>query len=75
MCSCVDSCLSVVLEESVDHAIDGIQTPDEFFDQQESKLFWSTHLFRALGIVTSVIGLWLIFTPVILTFKWIPLIG
>ena len=30
---------------------------------------------RFLGIVLSVAGLWMIFTPIIVALKWIPLVG
>lgn len=32
-------------------------------------------MFRILGLVLTVLGLYLVFTPIILYLKWIPLIG
>lgn len=75
MSECIDGCFNQAFEEVIYHASDDEQSAKEFFTAQENKLSWSTALVRILGILLSVGGLYLLFTPVILTLKWVPLIG
>ena len=72
---CVNGWMETAFEEVIDHAEDGSQTAKSYFDSEEIKLIWATRITRILGIVLSVIGLWMIFTPIIVILKWIPLIG
>ena len=75
LCMCVNTCFRVVFEEVIDHAADGNQTAKEYFDQQEKSHAISATCFRILGFFLAVLGLNLIFAPVILLLKWIPFIG
>ena len=75
ICMCVNGWMETAFEEVIDHAADGSKTARSYFDQEEIKLVWATRLTRILGVFLSVIGLWMIFTPIIVILKWIPLIG
>ena len=75
LCLCINSCFDVPWEETIDYAHDGKLSANEFFRAQEKAVFWSTHMFRFVGIVLCVAGLWMVFTPLIVTLKWVPLIG
>lgn len=66
---------NAVFEEVIDYAKDGTQTQEQFFESKETDLSIGTQLFRLLGILLNVIGLYLIFTPIIVTLAWIPLVG
>lgn len=75
ICTCVNSIFNAAFEEVIDHAKDGMQTQEQFFESQENTLCWSTQFFRLLGVFLNVLGLYLIFTPIIVTLGWIPLVG
>ena len=75
LCICVNSIFSLLWEEVIDHAADGLMTASKYFDSQQNKLYWSTQGFRALGLTLAVAGLYLIFTPLIVVLNGIPLIG
>lgn len=75
ICTCVNGIFNTAFEEVIDHVKDGIQTPEQYFESQENTLRWSTFFFRVLGVALHILGLYLIFTPIILLLKWIPLIG
>ena len=75
ICMCVNGWMETAFEEVIDHASDGLQTAKSYFDHEEVKLIWATRMTRILGVLLSVMGLWMIFTPIIAILKWIPLIG
>lgn len=75
MCMCVTGCFNTMFEEIVDFAGDGCMSAETFFKKQERTLKWSTLGFRFMGVFLAVMGLYMIFTPVILLLKWIPLVG
>lgn len=75
ICMCVNGWMDTAFEEVVDHAADGSQTAKAYFDSEEVKLTWATRITRLLGIFLCVVGLWMIFTPIMALLKFIPLIG
>lgn len=75
ICMCVNGWMDTAFEEAVDHAADGSQTAKAYFDSEEGRLTWATRMTRILGIVLSVVGLWMIFTPIMAVLSWVPLIG
>lgn len=75
ICMCVNGWMDTAFEEVIDHAADGSLTAKDYFNSEDIKLVWATRMTRILGLVLAVSGFWMIFTPVIVLLKWIPLIG
>ena len=75
MCMCVNGCFNLIFEDAIDHAADGAQTVNQYFRSMEQKLDFVTKLIRFASIFLCCVGLYLIFTPIILLLKFIPLIG
>ena len=75
MCMCVNGCFSLIFEDAIDYAADGTKTMTQYFNYEERQLDFVTKLIRCLCVFLSIVGFYLIFTPIILLLKWIPLVG
>lgn len=75
ICMCVSGCFKLIGEEVIDHAADGMKTAPQYFIDQEKILSFTTDFIRFLGVGMCIGGFYLLFTPLILLLKWIPLLG
>ena len=76
ICTCVNECFNAVFEEVVYCAEDGTQvSTKEYFDELESGMKTAAVIIRPLGVFFTVLGLFLLFSPIIALLKWIPLVG
>lgn len=75
ICLCVNCCFNVMFEEVVDSAQDSENTPQQYFDGQKESVGTAAKVFRPLGILCTIFGLYFLFSPVIQLLKWIPLVG
>ena len=50
-----------MFEEVVDHAVDTKITSETYFEEEESKIKNATRIIRPLGILLTVVGLFLLF--------------
>jgi hypothetical protein len=67
--------MNFVMEEVIDGATDGTKEVEKFFEDQDDKVKIMEKLVRPGGILLSVIGWYLLFSPVIALLSWIPLVG
>ena len=67
--------MGTFFEETVDVAEDGSKTAEKFFNDQEEKLSTAAKIIRPLGIFLTILGIYLLFSPIMSTLAWIPLIG
>ena len=58
---CVDSMFSSLFEEVVDHAVDTKITSETYFEEEEKKIKSATRIIRPLGILLTIVGLFLLF--------------
>lgn len=75
ICVLVDCCCSAVFEEVVDHAVDTHITSTQYFDSQQDNIKMAAKIVRPSGIALQILGLFLLFSPVIAILSWIPLVG
>lgn len=75
VCACVNGCMNAAFEEVVDNFVDGIETPEDFFHKQKEALEFANNVLRPTGVVFTIIGLYLLFSPVIALLNFIPLVG
>lgn len=75
ICNCVDMCMNTAFEEVVDCVKDTKMTAEQFFDEQDEMIKMAARVIRPCGIIFTIIGLFLLFMPVIALLKWIPLVG
>lgn len=76
ICTCVNECFNAVFEEVVYCAKDGFQKSSKaYFDELDSGSKTAACIIRPLGIFFTVLGLYLLFMPIIALLKWIPLVG
>lgn len=75
ICMCVDCMCSAAFEEVVDEAVDTKMTATSYFEGQETKIAMAARYIRPLGILMTIFGFFLLFSPVIALLKWIPLVG
>lgn len=72
---CVNGLMSIMFNETVDVAVDGKQSAEEYFEGQEALLSAANKIMRPLGIFLTVLGIYLLFSPLMATLAWIPLFG
>ena len=74
-CMCVNVFMAYAFEEVVDMATDGLMSPEFYFKQQESKIGCAVTVIRVLGTIFCILGLYLLFSPVIQILSFVPLVG
>lgn len=74
-CICVNYLMNTMFEEAINNFRDGIQTAEEYFKGQEDFVNTANYIMRPLGIFLVILGLYMLFSPVIAMLKWIPLVG
>lgn len=74
-CMCVNFIMNTMFEEAILSIKDGIQTAEEYFKGQEEFLHTANYIIRPFGIFLVIMGLYLLFSPVIALMSWIPLVG
>lgn len=75
ICMCVNCLMNSLFEEVVDHAKDGSTTSEDYFKGKESDLGSSAKILRVVGICLTILGHYLLFSPVIKTLNMIPFVG
>ena len=66
---------NATFEEVVDCVRDTMMSAEEYFDAMASEIKTAARCIRPTGIILNILGLFLLFMPVISLLKWIPLVG
>ena len=74
-CMIVDCCCNSIFEEVVDLAEDTKITAETYFNKQEKNIATAARIVRPLGIFLTIMGIFMLFIPIISFLKWIPLVG
>ena len=64
-----------MFEEVVDLCTDGFVEGQNYFNDQDKDLEHAGNVIRPIGILLSVLGWWMLFSPIITLLKFIPLVG
>lgn len=75
VCAAVNCCMNNAFEEVVDNFVDGIQTPEDYFNKQKETLEFANNVLRPTGVIMTILGFYLLFSPVIALLHFIPLVG
>jgi hypothetical protein len=75
ICAAVNCCMNMAFEEVINHFVDGIQLPEEFFKQQKENLEFANKVIRSCGILFTILGFFCLFSPIIALLNFIPLVG
>jgi len=67
--------MNKAFEEVINHFVDGIQLPEDFFNQEKENLEFANKVIRACGMLGTIFGLFLLFSPILALLRWIPLVG
>jgi len=71
----VDSCCNSIFEEVVDLAEDTKMTAETHFNNQDKNITTAARIVRPLGILLTILGIFMLFMPIIALLNWIPLVG
>lgn len=74
-CWCVEKCFKTLFREEVDHISCKRLSADKVFDEMAEGNSGTTTCFRWLSWMMSVLGHYMLFTPIIRILSWIPLVG
>ena len=66
---------NAAFEEVVDCVRDTKMSAEDYFDAMASKINTASRCVRPTGIFLTILGLFLLFMPIIELLKWIPLVG
>jgi hypothetical protein len=72
---CVDCCCNAMFEDVVDLAVDTKMTAEAYFDDQDKNIKTAAKIIRPGGICLTIMGIYLLFSPIIALLTWIPLVG
>lgn len=75
ICNCVDMTFNAAFEEVVDCVRDTKMSAEDYFDAMASKIKTASRCVRPTGIFLTILGLFLLFMPIIELLNWIPLVG
>lgn len=67
--------MQFVGEATLETVLSEPKSKDDIFKQMEEDNSTTTKIFRVVGWLTMWIGIWLLFSPIIYTISWIPLVG
>ena len=67
--------LAAAFEEVVDCVRDTKMTSTDYFDEMAKEIKTAARCIRPMGILMTILGLFLLFMPIIELLNWIPLVG
>lgn len=74
-CLCVEKLFKVGFQEVVDYVVVGRREAEEVLADLDNQNKCTTTCFRWSAWVMMILGHFLLFSPIIALFKWIPLVG
>lgn len=74
-CTCIDKVFQGVFPETIEFVEEDLKSTETIFKEKEETNQMTTNLFRILGFFMMLIGIGLLFSPIITLINFIPLIG